>query len=410
MTTQFDLKNQLEFYFSRQNLINDTYLVSQMDSELYVPISLVANFTRIREHTTDMSLIIKTLKSSSAVIVDETETKVKPNISLKRNTVILRDVPECTEEEINELLRELDSPLVQSIKQDIGNMWYFTFETEEDALKLLLSVRGKTFKGQDIAARMKSEPILRIKTNSDNLPGDNISIYITSPYNKSTNNKLSLKTNMNTTITEDSKNNHHVLSKDKVDSTLYEKPSAFPIFDTPSLPPLYMGYYYHPSSITSVPNTFYPSSTNNKYTQVTRSTYKRYNSHPKGNDRKSLRNTNNRQQKSRSELSSGSSVSSITLLENNFTQLSISEVEQIPRKQSTHHYSLRQPLYRNHSHHKIHNEQQDTNKNNKQEKNRNNKFDSTEHRYLHKKKKEPTTRKSYSTNAISIKQEVMKAY
>ncbi|CEP14115.1 hypothetical protein [Parasitella parasitica] len=157
-----DLKKQLEFYFSRQNLVNDTFLVSQMDSELYVPISLVANFRRVREWTTDLNLIVQTLRDSSAVTVDESGTKVKPNISVQRNTVILRDVPECTQDEIEELLKELNSPPVQSIKQDIGNMWYFIFESEDDALKLLLDVRGRSFKGQAIAARMKSEPVLRV--------------------------------------------------------------------------------------------------------------------------------------------------------------------------------------------------------------------------------------------------------
>lgn len=146
----------------RQNLVNDTFLVSQMDADLYVPISLVANFRRVREWTTDVDLIVQTLRDSSAVTVDESGTRVKPNISVQRNTVILRDVPECTQDEINDLLKELHSPPVQSIKQDIGNMWYFTFESEDDALKLLLGVRGKEFKGQAIAARMKSEPVLRV--------------------------------------------------------------------------------------------------------------------------------------------------------------------------------------------------------------------------------------------------------
>lgn len=146
----------------RQNLVNDTFLVSQMDADLYVPISLVANFRRVREWTMDIDFIVQTLRDSSAVTVDESGTKVKPNISVQRNTVIWRDVPECTQDEINDLLKELNSPPVQSIKQDIGNMWYFTFESEDDALKLLLGVRGKSFKGQAIAARMKSEPVLRV--------------------------------------------------------------------------------------------------------------------------------------------------------------------------------------------------------------------------------------------------------
>jgi hypothetical protein len=68
-----------------------------MDLDLYVPISVVANFKRVREWTTDLDLIIKTLKESDAVTVNDSGTKVKPNISVQRKTVILRDVPDCTE-------------------------------------------------------------------------------------------------------------------------------------------------------------------------------------------------------------------------------------------------------------------------------------------------------------------------
>lgn len=79
-----------------------------MDSDLYVPISLIASFKRVREWTTDMDLIVKTLKESPAVTVDESGTKVKPNISLERSTVILRDVPDCTEE-VNQQITEIVS-------------------------------------------------------------------------------------------------------------------------------------------------------------------------------------------------------------------------------------------------------------------------------------------------------------
>ncbi|KAG0171578.1 La- protein 4B [Apophysomyces sp. BC1015] len=146
---------------SKQNLANDAYLVSQMDSDLYVPIATIAKFRRVREWTTDIEVIVNALRESSAVIIDETGTKVKPNISVQRTTVILRDVPDTTEEEISNLLRELESPPVKTIKKDIGNMWYITFESEDDAIKMLYDIRGKSFKGMPLAARMKSEPILR---------------------------------------------------------------------------------------------------------------------------------------------------------------------------------------------------------------------------------------------------------
>ncbi|CAF3327232.1 unnamed protein product, partial [Rotaria sp. Silwood2] len=38
------LRKQLEYYFSRENMIHDSYLQSQMDADNYVPISLIASF------------------------------------------------------------------------------------------------------------------------------------------------------------------------------------------------------------------------------------------------------------------------------------------------------------------------------------------------------------------------------
>ena len=35
------IKKQLEYYFSRENISKDAYLVSQMDSQMYVPIAVI---------------------------------------------------------------------------------------------------------------------------------------------------------------------------------------------------------------------------------------------------------------------------------------------------------------------------------------------------------------------------------
>ncbi|KAI9498779.1 hypothetical protein BDB00DRAFT_403022 [Zychaea mexicana] len=158
-----NLQRQLEYYFSRHNLANDIYLVSQMDPDLYVPITTIANFNRVQQYTTDLDAVAQALKQSPYVIVDETETKVKPNISTsaERTTVILRELPEDTsEKEISDLLRDLESPPVKSVRHDFGNMWYIVFESEKDALKLLCDIRGRMFKGNQIAARMKSVPAI----------------------------------------------------------------------------------------------------------------------------------------------------------------------------------------------------------------------------------------------------------
>ncbi len=56
------LKKQLEYYFSRENMVNDRYLKSQMDAEDYVQISIIANFKLVKRLTNDIQLIIDVLK------------------------------------------------------------------------------------------------------------------------------------------------------------------------------------------------------------------------------------------------------------------------------------------------------------------------------------------------------------
>lgn len=88
------LSTQLEYYFSRENLANDTYLISQMDNDQYVPIWTVANFNQVKKLTKDIKLITDVLRESSNVQVDDSGLKVRPNH--KRCIVILREIPDNT--------------------------------------------------------------------------------------------------------------------------------------------------------------------------------------------------------------------------------------------------------------------------------------------------------------------------
>ncbi|KAF9578578.1 La ribonucleoprotein domain member 1B [Lunasporangiospora selenospora] len=58
---------QMEYYFSVENLCKDVFMRNQMDSDGYVPLSLVANFNRVKGLTTDTVLIKETIKSSKAI-------------------------------------------------------------------------------------------------------------------------------------------------------------------------------------------------------------------------------------------------------------------------------------------------------------------------------------------------------
>lgn len=81
-------------------LLTICHSVSQMDSDLYVPIATVASFNKVKAWTTDYDTIVLALKTIPAVTVDETNTKVKPNISTQRTTIILRDIDASATKEV----------------------------------------------------------------------------------------------------------------------------------------------------------------------------------------------------------------------------------------------------------------------------------------------------------------------
>lgn len=124
------LQKQLEYYFSRENLQHDSYLISQMDPDQFVPIATIATFNQIKKLTNDVQLITQVLRGkrifsrvkryqfhgrlfellldtyftivvlvseSPNVQVDAEGLKVRPNHS--RCTVILREISDDTKVE-----------------------------------------------------------------------------------------------------------------------------------------------------------------------------------------------------------------------------------------------------------------------------------------------------------------------
>lgn len=82
------------FFRCRENLANDTYLITQMDNDQYVPIWTVANFNQVKKLTKDIKLITEVLRESPNVQVDDEGLKVRPNH--KRCIVILREISDHT--------------------------------------------------------------------------------------------------------------------------------------------------------------------------------------------------------------------------------------------------------------------------------------------------------------------------
>ncbi|CAI5444872.1 unnamed protein product [Caenorhabditis angaria] len=61
------VKNQIEYYFSEDNLQKDYYLRRKMSVEGYLPLALVSSFPRVRSLTEDLTLIIEALRNSVKV-------------------------------------------------------------------------------------------------------------------------------------------------------------------------------------------------------------------------------------------------------------------------------------------------------------------------------------------------------
>ncbi|KAJ7953166.1 la-related protein 1C-like [Quillaja saponaria] len=61
--------NQIDYYFSNENLIRDTYLRQNMDEQGWVPIKLIAGFKKVMHLTDNIQLILDSVRSSSVVEV-----------------------------------------------------------------------------------------------------------------------------------------------------------------------------------------------------------------------------------------------------------------------------------------------------------------------------------------------------
>ncbi|XP_021926482.1 la-related protein 4 [Zootermopsis nevadensis] len=157
------LSSQLEYYFSRENLANDAYLLSQMDNDQYVPIWTVANFNQVKKLTKDIKLITEVLRESPNVQVDEEGQKVRPNH--KRCIVILREIPDNTPlDEVKALFSGEGCPRLISCEFAHNNSWYVTFESDDDAQRAYRFLREEVreFQGKPIMARIKAKPMNRL--------------------------------------------------------------------------------------------------------------------------------------------------------------------------------------------------------------------------------------------------------
>ena len=68
-----------EYYFSEENLQKDVFLRRKMDSEGFLPVTLVASFNRVRSLTNDVSFIVQAVQDSDIVEIKDGKFRPKTN-------------------------------------------------------------------------------------------------------------------------------------------------------------------------------------------------------------------------------------------------------------------------------------------------------------------------------------------
>ncbi|KAJ1972204.1 hypothetical protein H4R35_004804 [Dimargaris xerosporica] len=156
------IRQQVEYYFSPDNLVHDAYLCSQMDPQGNVPIIIVAAFKKLRALTPDVSLIVDAMKESTTVAMDDEQKYFRPNFPREHRVLLLSQVPEsCTREDIVALCDNLKSvPLIDLYPCD-AITWEIRLATEREAQRLLDYVQDQSLGGAPIKASLKAEPLFQ---------------------------------------------------------------------------------------------------------------------------------------------------------------------------------------------------------------------------------------------------------
>jgi hypothetical protein len=174
------IKRQVEYYFSRQNLLQDTFLLSKMSKDHYVDLSVIAEFKMIKQLTSDVDLILKSIKDSDKVVIDEARKCVKPAAHNERTTLILRNIPSsASEESVKSLLKTVNVPAIVSIRADVGDNWFLSFETTEATKTAMERVKSLKWEDKQIGCAIKSESFLK---GLALLPANAIPYNATAPY------------------------------------------------------------------------------------------------------------------------------------------------------------------------------------------------------------------------------------
>ncbi|KAL3518809.1 hypothetical protein ACH5RR_021398 [Cinchona calisaya] len=100
LTLRSNIVKQIEYYFSDENLQNDYYLLSLMDDHGWVLISIIADFKRVKQMSTDIPFILDALQASTTIEVQGDKVRRRDEWSRwisHKSTPLLQSSPKSLE-------------------------------------------------------------------------------------------------------------------------------------------------------------------------------------------------------------------------------------------------------------------------------------------------------------------------
>ena len=160
-TMKNELSTLFEQMFTKANIEVDEYIQANISPALTIPMELVLTAPRVRKICGDVNVVRDVLSECKIVSIED--DRVKLHVKLEQNTIILRNIPQNTDDQkIKDIFESAENcPVLTGVRSDIGDTWFVTFETEDDAKAALLAIGSSKFEGQPIKGRLKTESIAK---------------------------------------------------------------------------------------------------------------------------------------------------------------------------------------------------------------------------------------------------------
>lgn len=152
----------LESILSKKNLVRDQHLAGSMNPQMYIPVGRLLENERLKGVRATEQAVIVAARRSTRLGVDEAGRMVRPLLKSKRNTIILRDIPDdATEEEVRSLFVGCPGEdKLEQVRAEVNNTWFVKFHLD-GTQDVVLWLRGQEFRGKPVNAAIKSDHFLR---------------------------------------------------------------------------------------------------------------------------------------------------------------------------------------------------------------------------------------------------------